>query len=143
MEQTAKALVIRCSNFYVAQETVAFFTKLGYGKQYDDVSVAGAVKNLVDPYDKGDVEFIYRQIQIAHKLHHVSDVVLINHLDCGAYGGSATFSSPEEERSRHAKDLTRAKEMIEHHFSDKNFNVIPILAKLQHDGSVDFERINA
>lgn len=128
-------------DFRFVSGTGAFLKKLGYHKQYDDVSLAGSIKALVDPYDASDTKFLYRQIQISKKLHNVTDVIIINHLDCGAYGGSATFVSPEEERARHVKDLTRAKEMVEHHFPDKNFNVIPVLAKLNHDGSVDFERI--
>lgn len=128
-------------DFRFVSGTGAFLKKLGYHKQYDDVSLAGSVKALVDPYETSDTKFLYRQIQISKKLHDVTDVILINHLDCGAYGSSAAFTSPEEERARHVKDLTRAKEMVEHRFPDKHFNVIPVLAKLHHDGSVDFERI--
>ncbi len=141
MEQKAKAVVIRCSNFGVVLDTAAFLKKLGYGKQYDDVSIAGAVKNLVDPYDKRDVEFVYRQIQIARKLHRVTDVVLINHTDCGAYGGRKTFASDAEEHARHVKDLLRAKEMVVHRFHGDGLSVMPVLARLHKDGKVDFEKV--
>lgn len=141
MAHQAKAAVIRCIDFRFVSDTASFLKNLGYGGQYDDIALAGAVKNFVDPYDQADVEFLYRQIKISRKLHGVTDVVLINHTDCGAYGGRQTFASEAEEHDRHVKDLKRAQEMIEHHFPDDPLNVMPVLARLQKDGTIDFERI--
>jgi len=138
MHHTAKALVLHCIDFRFVHDIVHFLKNLGLDGQYDDVSVAGATKNLVDPYDKSDVEFVLRQIQIAKKLHHVDQVILINHLDCGAYG-QGTFTSPVEERERHIRDLSAAKNLVSKRF--EGISVFPVLARINETGQVDFERL--
>lgn len=141
MSHTAQAVVLRCIDFRFVREAAACLRSLGFDGSYDDVAVAGGVKNLADPYDASDPDFIYRQIAIARKLHGVTDVVLMNHTDCGAYGGRATFSSDAEEHDRHVKDLKRAQEMVEHRFPDAHLNVHLVLARWHQDGSIDFEKI--
>lgn len=140
MAHHAKAVVLRCIDFRFVRDTAAFLRSLGYDGAYDDVAVAGAVKNLVDPYDEADTEFTYRQLALAQKLHGVTDVVLMNHTDCGAYGGRSTFASDQEEHDRHVKDLQRAKEMVEHRWPDANLTVNCILARWHADGTIDFEK---
>lgn len=141
MSHTAKAIVIHCMDFRFVADSASFLKNLGYGGSYDDVSIAGAVKNLVDPYNTTDEEFVYRQIAIAKKLHSITDMVLINHTDCGAYGGRATFASPEEEQARHTKDLLRAQEMIAGRFNEANFTIVPVLARIDAEGKIDFQKI--
>lgn len=140
MSHFAKAIVLHCIDFRFVDATREFLHKQGYKRDHDDCSIAGAVKNIVDPHAASDVEFAFRQIAIAHKLHSINDVILINHTDCGAYGGHVAFASFDEERKRHAHDLRRAKEMIEERFKDEKLTVIPVLAVLQSDHSVRFEK---
>lgn len=142
MTHSAKAVILRCIDFRFVADTAAFLKSLGFAGSYDDVAIAGAVKNLVDPYDPTDTEFAYRQLALARKLHGVTDVVLLNHTDCGAYGGRATFASDEEEHARHVKDLSRAKEMVEHRFPDDHLTVHCVLARWHEDGTIDFEKVS-
>jgi len=107
----------------------------GLDRQYDDVSLAGAAKNIVDPMQAHDPEITMRQIQLAKQLHGITDVYVINHLDCGAYG--KIFSSPEEEHERHVSDLRKAKQMIE---GVTGLNVHTMIASIK-DGQVGFEEI--
>ncbi len=65
-------------------------------KTYDYVGFAGGVKNL---------DTIMEQLAISVRLHEISEVVLMNHEECGAYGAEST---PEN----HARDLQKAKETI-------------------------------
>ncbi len=138
MAHTAKALVLHCIDFRFIHEIVYFMKSLGLMNNYDDVAAAGAAKNLVDPYDDHDREFILRQIEISRKLHSIKQVIVINHLDCGAYG-QGTFANAQEERQRHRKDLAAAKRMIEHRF--EGLTVIPVLARIDEQGRVDFEKV--
>lgn len=138
---SAKAIVIHCMDYRFTTALAAFLKKLGYQHAYDDVGAAGAAKNFADPYDPRDKEFLYRQISISRKLHKIRDVVLVNHADCGAYGGIFTFESADEEYERHCKDLLRAKGMIERRFAGAKLNVIPVFARRKKGGSVEFERV--
>ncbi len=137
----AKAIALHCIDFRFVVATKDFLRQEGYEGQYDDVGIAGAVENLIEPANPTDVEFVCRQIAIARKLHYITEVVLINHTDCGAYGGRAAFLSDEEEHARHVKDLTLAKEKIAERFSDEGLTITPVLANLRTDGTVEFEKI--
>jgi hypothetical protein len=44
--------------------------------------------------------------------------MLVNHRDCGAYGGSDAFHSTEAERAQHENDLRRAAELLRKEFPD-------------------------
>lgn len=65
-------------------------------KSYDFVGFAGASKSL---------EIIMKQLDISVRLHHISQVILIHHEECGAYGAESTYN-------RHVKDLNIAKKTI-------------------------------
>lgn len=138
MPHTAKALLLHCIDYRFVHETVHFMKAQGLIDQYDDVGAAGAAKNLVDPYDASDVEFILRQIAIAKKLHDIQEVVIVNHRDCGAYG-KGTFANEEEETKRHTFDLGKAQQMIENRID--GLKVRTYLARLKEPHGVDFEPI--
>lgn len=134
-------VVLHCMDFPIIHAVVHFLKDEGYRDAYDDISVVGAAKTLADPYDAADTEFVYRQLNAARKLHAVQDVLIINHLDCSAYGGRRDFRSLDEERERHTKDLLRAQEMIRHHFGDEKLNVRLVLVEPKEDGTFFFNEI--
>jgi carbonic anhydrase len=138
MNHSAKALVLHCIDFRFIHDIVHFMKSVGLLGQYDDVAAAGAAKNLADPYDGHDQEFVLRQIEIARKLHGISEVYVINHLDCGAYG-KGTFANADEERARHQRDLQVAKNVIERRF--EGLHVTKILARIDDTGKIDFEKV--
>lgn len=133
----ARAIVLHCMDFRFVSGIRDFLKALGYAEGYDLVAAAGAAKNLVDPYDSTDPEFVLRQIEIAKKLHGITDVILINHLDCGAYG-TGTFVDEREEVERHRKDLIRAGEIVRRRF--EGLTTLHFLARKRPDGAVDFEK---
>lgn len=65
-------------------------------KTYDLVGFAGSTKSLPT---------IMKQVKISKSLHLISQVVLIHHEECGAYGAEST-------PKRHAEDLNKAKKRI-------------------------------
>ena len=117
MSHDAKALVLHCMDFRFIDGLNRWFDEQGLTKQYDRVAAAGAVKNLVDPTLPTDIEFIERQIDISKRLHNITEVWLVNHRDCGAYG--KIFADAESETQRHTVDLKKAKMMIEEKFGLK------------------------
>jgi len=137
MSHAAKAIAIHCMDFRFIHELVHYFKAQRLDRQYDDVSAAGGAKNLADAYDPSDTEFVLRQIALAKKLHGVTSVYLINHLDCGAYG--KIFANPAEEMERHTRDLTKAKQLVERRFED--LTVKTVIAGIKPEGQVYFEEI--
>ena len=96
----------------------------------DIVSVAGAVK---------DTDFILGQIGISVRLHDMKEVVLLNHTDCGAYGGSSKFDSESAERDFHIREMQKAKEAILAKYPELSVKLM--LAKILFDGKVEIEYV--
>lgn len=139
MSHSAKAIVIHCIDFRFITGLKNYLHKdLGLRGQYDKVSIAGAAKNLVDPTHPHDVEVVLRQIEISQRLHAITEVLLINHKDCGAYGN--IFASPEEEERRHHDDLAKAAILIKERFP--RLMVKTMLAGLTED-SVQVDPVHA
>ncbi len=76
---------------------------------------AGSLKGLIDPATQ---DFFIKQIEVSKNLHHCQAAVLTMHMDCGAYGGAAAFSGPEEEIACYKKELQNAKRIINEKFPD-------------------------
>lgn len=133
----AKAMVLRCMDYRFVTTLREHLIHLGLKDQYDLVCVAGSAKNMVDPFDPKDPEFVMRQIDVAKRLHHIQEVIIINHLDCGAYG--KIFSSKDEEVKRHEGDLAKAKRLIHDRFPD--LKVRMVLAGMHPTGGFHVDHI--
>jgi carbonic anhydrase len=100
------AVIIECIDyrfrFYIDDWLTKNFKEKG--EKYDLISLAGSTKEL---------DTVINQIDISVSLHHINQVVLIHHEECGAYG---TDSTPE----RHREDLLKAKEKITEKYSNLN-----------------------
>lgn len=91
-----ETIVVTCIDYRLQEAINKWLYDHFQPKTFDRVALAGGVKNL-DP--------IMGQVEIAHRLHHINKVVLINHEDCGAYGAENTSG-------KHAADLNAAKDKI-------------------------------
>jgi len=89
-------LVVACIDFRFQKYIRQWLDKKIADKTYDYVGFAGATK---------DLKTIMKQLDISIKLHHIKQVVLIHHEDCGAYGKESTLE-------RHTKDLKKAQTTI-------------------------------
>jgi carbonic anhydrase len=71
-------------------------------------------------------------------LHHAQKIVIVNHADCGAYGGSKEFKGDlEAEQKFHEGELQKSKEKILQYYPDKE--VALVYAKLVDEGeNIDF-----
>jgi len=105
----------------------------------DVVSMAGAAKNFLDANVQATA---LRQVEISKTLHGMKEVHLINHTDCGAYGGKAAFDGDEAEHRKHVEDMTSAAQVIHDAFPE--LTVVKWLAHLEgegHEQTVRFEQI--
>lgn len=121
---TADAAVVWCydNRFWKSFRTLV--EKEGL-KHFDPIVVAGGAKSIASPNKKAEREFLLKQIEISIKLHHTSRVILMNHVDCGAYGGSKTFGNDvEREFSTHEKELEAAKKLIKKKFPKVKVDIV-------------------
>lgn len=137
---TCEALVLSCIDFRFHEALLKYVRgSLGIEK-FDLVALAGGAKNLATPAKPGYEEAVIDNIGIARRLHGITKVVLTNHMDCGAYGGSAQFPGSREEHAFHENELRKATARIATEFPDLSIECVFVFFK--EDGSIDCKRLS-
>lgn len=110
-------VVVGCVDFRFREANDAFVED-GLGEtDFDTLNFPGGGKNFVE--DTPERESFVKAIEkVCVDLHGVRRIVLLNHWDCGAYGGSKHFHGAAEEEAKHRTDLERAKEFLQGRFPD-------------------------
>jgi len=108
------SLVLLCIDYRFWPQALPIL-KEKYG-DFDLIEIAGSSKNLTSPLEEEDKITLIENIGLSIKLHHPNKLILINHTDCGAYGGSKKFKSHNEEIEFHKKELINAKFIISKKF---------------------------
>jgi carbonic anhydrase len=100
--------------------------------------MAGATKNIARPRERTDKEFALRQVRISVELHRIEKVIVMNHTDCGAYGGRG---SDEDSEWQHIEDMKTAKDAILDMFDPPNLAVNLALARIDEYNNVQIVEI--
>lgn len=109
-KHTCTTLLIRCIDFRLTKPIHTWLESQGLSDQCDVVSWAGSAQNLSNGLDQA--QDILGQIKLAKKLHQIERVIIMNHGDCGAYGGRSAFDTEDHELSQHRADLNEARKKI-------------------------------
>lgn len=109
MSHTCSSLLMQCIDFRFGKKMKEFMEQNGLLGDADLVSMAGAAKNIVNPETRA---FALRQIEISKDLHGMKVVHLVNHTDCGAYGGKKAFADDKVEYEKLTGDLKEAREIV-------------------------------
>lgn len=142
MAHDIKALLITCMDYRFIDSFYAEAQDLGIEHSYDRVALAGDIKNIVKPAQPQDAELMLRQIEISHELHHIKEVVVISHQNCGAYPELAGLSE-EDELAAHRTDLLEAKRIIEERVGVAVHPYIATLHEGDHERIIDFVPVAA
>ncbi|HBB36485.1 MAG: hypothetical protein UX02_C0007G0017 [Candidatus Moranbacteria bacterium GW2011_GWC1_45_18] len=137
---SCEAVVLACIDFRFWKETMKFVEEELGIKSYDFPKLPGAAKSINDCLSEVDIAM--KCIGVPCDLHHVKKIVIVNHADCGAYGGSVQFKGDDEaEQKFHEGELRKAKEKIIAQYPGKE--VILAYAKLVDGGEfVEFLRVD-
>lgn len=107
------AVVVHCMDFRL-RNSLNNYLGTRFPRGYDLVSIAGGVKSLIAD---GEIDnFELEQLRLSDQLHQPEVMLFIQHEDCGAYGGSGAFQSPQAEVEFHRQELRRARELLASHF---------------------------
>jgi carbonic anhydrase len=82
---TAKAIVITCMDFRLIDDVVRYLDSKGYNNNYDEFILAGASLGYNQTTYSAWTETLDKHIELAEKLHHIKEVIVIDHMNCGAY----------------------------------------------------------
>lgn len=112
---TAKALVITCMDFRLIDDAVYFLNSKGYNNNYDELILAGASLGYNQTKYESWRKTVDDHIGLAKKLHHIKEIIVIDHMDCGAY--RIFYNKPklsrEEEMILHKENFDKFKKLIE------------------------------
>ena len=100
-ETVPTTLIIRCMDKRLPGPVVEYLRKKGLLGHCYDPARAGAVKDLLA--GGALAESVWKDIAIGIEKGVVEQIILCNHTDCAAYGGSGHFGSFEEEREGQEK----------------------------------------
>lgn len=139
MSHHCKALILHCMDFRFGEAIKNWLAENHLLNDCDLVSLTGASKGLANPKNPSETDIILHQIEISTILHHISQIILMNHTDCGAYGGRDAFESIESENSQHVSDMKKAKAIILEKFPELQIKIV--LAKINPLGQIGFEEI--
>ncbi|OHB97298.1 MAG: hypothetical protein A2W74_00020 [Planctomycetes bacterium RIFCSPLOWO2_12_38_17] len=133
-------LLITCIDYRYAVANQEFINEtLGLKDNYDHISIPGSIYNLVNPETQG---LLFSKFELSVRLHLIKRIVIISHIDCGAYGGSASFGSEIAERETLITDLTNARRLLIEKYPTLEVNLyIESLAKEGDGLKVNFEKI--
>lgn len=133
-EKTAKAMVLSCMDFRFVNDKVNFLNQIGYKDDYSKFVLAGSSLGYnQDTFPEWSKSFD-KHVELAKDLHNIDEVIVVDHMDCGAY--RILYDNPsmskEEEYKLHQKNLHEFKSLINKKFP--SLRVTLLLINL--DGSV-------
>lgn len=140
MSHTCSTLLMQCIDFRFGKKMKEFRTQNNLLGDSDLVSIAGGPKNLVDPETRA---FALRQIEISKNLHNMKQVILMNHTDCGAYGGKKAFADEKAEHERLTSDLREAREIVKAKWPELEVKLwLKHIDESQPEPAISFETIS-
>lgn len=81
----AKAIVITCMDFRLIDDAVKYLDSIGYNNNYDEFILAGASLGYNQTKYTAWAETLDKHIELAESLHEIKEVIVIDHMSCGAY----------------------------------------------------------
>ncbi|MFW5884803.1 MAG: carbonic anhydrase [Patescibacteria group bacterium] len=135
-----EAVVLCCIDFRFWRETMNFVESYFKIKSYDFPKLPGSAKAIIE--SKGE-DLASSCVEVPCNLHKVDKIILVNHEDCGAYGGSKPFQGDKEaEQEFHEKELARAFRVIKSQHPDKEIHTI--YARLNRQNTeIEFVKVEA
>jgi len=140
-----KAAVVTCMDFRLHGDNMGdFLKKEGVYGEADMICVAGGVLPLVAPDHEKNREFILKLLGISKNLHHIENIYLINHTDCGAYKSFGEMDS-KTETDLHKSHLGEAEEVVKEQITKgTQIEITKVLAEISYPDDklhVNFRKI--
>lgn len=80
-----EALLLSCMDYRLIDDIVQYMDGRGLTDQYDHIILAGASLGAVTRDFKDWNKTFWEHLKISIDLHHINQVILLDHRDCGAY----------------------------------------------------------
>jgi hypothetical protein len=123
MAHGCKNWLVRCMDFRLWHPINEWAEARNLSGDCDLISLAGTMKGLIDEGDPAVKEFLLSQIAISHDKHGARVGYILDHTDCGAWGGRAAFDSPESDFNHHVNVLKKVKTIVSERFPDMTLHL--------------------
>jgi carbonic anhydrase len=123
-----RALVVSCSDYRFISAQRQIRLDLGLDHAYDLLARPGGVFSLVRPATKTARRSMLDEIDMLHALHGFREILLMNHVTCGAY---RSLARGKAELLMHQQDLLAAKTML--HKRYPRLAITPYLSTIVED----------
>ena len=132
--KTAQAMVLTCMDYRFVTDTVKLFNRTGLQDDYNKFSLAGASLGYNQTSFPEWSATFDKHVGLAKDLHDINEIVVMDHMDCGAY--RILYDNPsmsrKEEYDLHVKNLKQFKGLMQ-----QKYPSLKVSAKLiDLDGSV-------
>ena len=109
------ALLLNCIDYRLTGKTTAYMNGQGLAGRYDQMILAGGALGALTPKFPDWGRTFRQHLDLAIELHHIREVIVIDHRDCGAYKvllGKDYASDPPAETRIHAEMLHKLSHQI-------------------------------
>ena len=127
-EKTAKAMVLSCMDFRFVNDKVDFLNNIGYKDDYSKFVLAGSSLGYNQSEFPEWGKSFDKHLELAMDLHKINEVIVVDHMDCGAYKilYDNQSMSKEEEYKLHQKNLNKFKSLIHKKFPSLKVTMLMI-----------------
>ena len=112
---STEALLLSCMDYRLVDDIEKYMSGRGLRDKYDHIVLAGASLGAVTDKFPAWNETFWEHLDVAIKLHAIHKVIVMDHLDCGAYKeifGAAKVADPKAEHAAHVTQLKLLKSQI-------------------------------
>lgn len=106
-------ILLRCIDprFHAALEGTlpAWLTELSGSGAFASMALPGGAAAIVDPAVR---PVVFQSLDLAIKALEANRLIISDHIDCRAHGGSEQHASPQAEEQFHVEQLHKAREVI-------------------------------
>lgn len=105
----ARALVLNCMDFRLIDDLTHYFDRSGYNNNYDDFILAGASLGFNQKKFPEWRETFVKHLELAKTLHDIHEVIIVDHMQCGAYKYfyDQSMLSEDLEKRLHVQNLNQ------------------------------------
>lgn len=129
--------IVRCMDGRLNPHVATLVRELGIPEVHDLISLSGGCRELTDPNSRPSTDLA----NVSMDLHVIENTLLIQHTDCGAYGGRAACGETEEaDRNFQLQELKNA--MIAVHERHPDLIIHAALIHLHNDGRASIEMVS-
>jgi hypothetical protein len=111
----ASTLLVSCVDFRLMEETNVFMKMVGLEDDFDKIALPGASLALVNDQYPYWGKTIMDNIEILQKLHNITQIIFLDHRECGAYKmlvGQEYLKTRQQETDVHISTLNKARGII-------------------------------